>query len=361
LTVLGRTGHGEGNEPMFGIFGPARISLKELAALSRRLSVQLTAGVDLRRIWLHEVEAARGATRRRYADIRETIAGGDSLTQALATTEGFFPPLFCELVDVGEQSGHLAEVLRSLAENYEHQITLRRKFRSEMSYPMLQLTLALVIVGVLIWAMGFIGQMTGTTVDILQFGLVGTRGLTIYLSFLAAVGVGGFILWQKIRGGVLWTRPLQKLIMRVPALSGALNTLALSRLTWSLSITLSAGMELRQALALSLRSTHTAHFVEQIDPIWRSIRGGSELYEAMTETGVFPARIVDAIAVGERSGQLAETMELLSEQYQDEARAALTVLTRLAGFGVWVMVAGLIIFLIFRIFSFYTGMLESFT
>jgi type IV pilus assembly protein PilC len=171
--------------------------------------------------------------------------------------------------------------------------------------------------------------------------------------------VGGFILWQKIRGGVLWTRPLQKLIMRVPALSGALNTLALSRLTWSLSITLSAGMELRQALALSLRSTHTAHFVEQIDPIWRSIRGGSELHEAMTETGVFPRRIVDAIAVGERSGRLSETMELLSEQYQDEARAALTVLTRVAGMGVWIMVAGLIIFLIFRIFSFYLGALNG--
>ena len=214
--------------------------------------------------------------------------GGDNLTEALAATNEFFPPLFCELVDVGEQSGHLAEVLRELAENYEHQITLRRKFRSEMSYPIMQLTLALLVVGGLIWVMGFINQMTGQNLDILQFGLVGTPGLIIYVSFLAAVGVGGFVLWQKIRRGALWTRPLQALIMRVPALSAPLNTLALSRLTWSLSVTLGAGMDLRQALALSLRSTHTWRFVEQIDPIWRSIRGGSELHEAMTETGVFP-------------------------------------------------------------------------
>jgi type II secretory pathway component PulF len=344
---------------MFGIFGPPRIALKELAALARRLSVQLTAGVDLRRIWLHEVERAHGTTRSRYADIQEMIAGGDNLTDALAATNNFFPPLFCELVDVGEQSGHLAEVLRSLAENYEHQVTLRRRFRSEMSYPMFQLTAALLVVGVLIWAMEFIGKMTGTTPDILQLGLVGTRGLMIYVSFLAAVGVGGYVLWQKIRGGVLWTRPLQKLIMRVPALSDALNTLALARLTWSLSVTLGAGMELRQALALSLRSTHTWRFVEQTDPIWRSIRGGRELHEAMTETGVFPARILDAIAVGERSGRLSETMELLADQYQDEARAALTVMTRLAGIGVWVLVSGLIIFLIFRIFSQYIGVLNN--
>jgi hypothetical protein len=53
-------------------------------------------------------------------------------------------------------------------------------------------------------------------------------------------------------------------------------------------------------------------------------------------------------------------LELLADQYQDEARAALTVLTRLAGVGVWVMVAGMIIFLIFRIASFYIGTLNSF-
>lgn len=346
---------------MFGIFGPARISLTELAALARRLSVQLAAGVDLRRMWLHEVDGARGVTRSRYEDIREAIDTGHSMTEALALTNQFFPPLFCELVDVGEQSGHLAEVLRELAQNYEHQITLRRKLRSEMSYPIMQLTLALLVVGGMIWLMGFINQSTGQKLDILQFGLVGTPGLIIYLSFLAGIGVGGFVLWQKIRRGALWTRPLQTLIMRVPAVSAPLNTLALARLTWSLSVTLGAGMDLRQALALSLRSTHTWRFVDQIEPIWRSIRGGSELHEAMAETGVFPRRIVDAISVGERSGRLSETMELLSEQYQDESRAALSIITKLAGMGVWVMVAGMIIFLIFRIFSFYTGVLKSFT
>ncbi len=344
---------------MFGIFGPPRISLTELAALARRLSVQLTAGVDLRRVWQHEVEAAHGVTRSRYDDIREAIDRGDNMTEALKATNNFFPPLFCELVDVGEQSGHLAEVLRELAENYEHQITLRRKFLSEMSYPMMQLTMALIVVGLLIWVMGMIGKSGGQQVDILRFGLVGTEGLIVYLSFLAAVGVGGYVLWQKIRQGVLWTRPLQALIMRVPALSGALDTLALARLTWSLSVTLGAGMEpAAGGFALSLRSTPHWRYVEQIEPIWRTIRGGSELHEAMTETGAFPRRIIDAISVGERSGRLSETMKLLSDQYQDEARAAMTVLTRMAGIGVWVVVSGLIIFLIFRIFSFYLGVIQ---
>ncbi|HTU25594.1 MAG TPA: type II secretion system F family protein, partial [Pirellulales bacterium] len=137
------------------------------------------------------------------------------------------------------------------------------------------------------------------------------------------------------------------------------TTMAMARMTWAMSLTLGAGMELRHALALSLRSTLTARFADQIDPIWQSIRGGSELHEAMDETGVFPRRLIDAIAVGERSGRLSETMELMSQQYQDEAREALTVLVRFAGMAVGGLVAVLIIFLIFRIFSFYVGMINE--
>jgi len=135
--------------------------------------------------------------------------------------------------------------------------------------------------------------------------------------------------------------------------------LSLSRLTWALALTTGSGMDLRRALDLSLRSTHAWRYIDQIDPIWRSIRGGSELHEAMFQTGVFPDRIVDAIAVGERSGRLSETMQTLSDQYQDEARSALAVLTRIAGIVVWMAVATLIIFFIFRLFSFYLGVLND--
>jgi type II secretory pathway component PulF len=344
---------------MLGIFGPPRISLVALAALAHRLSVQLASGVDMRRIWQHEVEAAHGTTRNRFVTIRDEVNHGQNLAEAFAATDGYFPPLFLELVNVGEQTGHLAEVLRELASNYDHQITLRRKFRSELTGPILKLVLALTVVGVLIELMGLINQSTGQNLDILGFGLLGTPGLIVYLTGLGVIAVAGFVLWQNVRRGMLWTRPLQRLVMRVPALSGPLVTLALSRLTWALSLTMGAGMDMRRALDLSLRSTHTLRYIDQIDPIWRSIRNGSELHEAMDATGVFPARIVDAVAVAERSGRLSETMQVLSEQYQDEARAALMVLTRVAGGAVWLAVSGLIIFLIFRIFSFYLGVLDS--
>ena len=48
-------------------------------------------------------------------------------------------------------------------------------------------------------------------------------------------------------------------------------------------------------------------------------------------------------------------MENLSRQYQDQARTATAVLTTLAGFAVWIMIAAIIILMIFRLFGFYIG------
>ncbi len=136
---------------MIGIFGAARIKLVDLAALAHRMSTQLAAGVDLRKIWDHEVDAALGTTRQRYIARGFCSAlislRGENLAEAFKEADDFFPPLFCELVDVGEQSGHLAEVLAQMTTNYNHQIALRRKFRSQMTYPIIQLTLALLVVG----------------------------------------------------------------------------------------------------------------------------------------------------------------------------------------------------------------------
>ena len=343
------------------MLGQPRIGLTDLAPLSRRLATQLAAGVDARRVWTREAEIARGRDRRPLRQISEAVNQGSSMAEAMAATGEFFPALFRELVDVGEQSGHLAEVFRQLSGHYDHLIAMRRDFRGAITWPVIQLFLALTIVGGLIWVMGVIG--TGKNgkplLDLLGLGLYGTRGLTIYLTFLACVGGALGFVYYAIRRGLLWTRPLQAAIMRIPKLGTALETLAMSRLCWSLHVTFESGMDLRRALALSLRSTHNVRYTSQIEPVWQSVRSGRELYEALEQTGVFPRSFIDAMEVGERSGRMSETLSILSQQYQEEARSALSMLTKIAGFAVWMLVAALIVSMIFRIAGSYVNMINN--
>jgi type II secretory pathway component PulF len=260
---------------------------------------------------------------------------------------------------VGEQSGHMGEIFAQLAEYYQDQIARRRSFLAAIAWPMFQLAMALAIVGLLIWVTGLIGQMTGVPIDILGFGLVGNRGLAIYLAFVAAVGILLFALIRASVRGLVWTRPIQRGVLRIPVLGPALQTLALARLAWSMDQTMNAGMELRQALQLSLRSTNNAFYTDRIERIDAEIAGGNSIHEAFRAAGGFPADFLDALEVGEHSGQLVESMGLLSRQYQDQARVALATLTTVAGLAVWAVVATLIIALIFRLFMFYLGAIND--
>jgi type II secretory pathway component PulF len=340
------------------LFSP-RIGLKPLARLCRQLSTSLAAGIDVRKVWQRETERAFGARKAKFQQISMSVAAGESMAAALAKTGDFFPDIFRELSEVGEQSGRLAEVYRQMAEHYDHQLELRRQFLKAISWPMIQLTAAIFIVGIFIYVMGIIATMNpGPPVDLLGLGLMGGRGVVIYLAYVGAAAAVLFLSIQAIRRGGPWSGPLQLVLWRVPVLGKALKTLALSRFSWSFYMTSEAGMDLRKAIPLSLRSTRSIELMRQSDGIVTAIQHGREVHEALREARVFPLEYLDAIEVGEHSGQLVETLALLTREQEDSARSAFGVLTTVAGFAVWCTVAALITAIIFRVFTMYMGLLD---
>jgi type II secretory pathway component PulF len=189
--------------------------------------------------------------------------------------------------------------------------------------------------------------------------LTGGRGLRIYLMFLAFTGTAIWLFLRAIDRGLMWTRPIQRLLLRLPALGKPLQTMALERLAWSMHLTMNTGMDVRRALKLSLRSTQNARYIDQIPAIDAEIVAGNSIHEAFVLAGGYPADFLDTLAVGEESGKIVESMGLLARQYQERARMALAVLAIIAGWAVWALVAALIIALIFRVFSFYLGALND--
>ncbi len=334
------------------LFSP-RIDIKPLADLCHRLSMSLEAGIDARTIWAREAERAQGRTRQHLAIVSDAINHGEATTDALRLTGDFFPTMFCEMVAVGEQTGRLDAVLAQLAEHYQNQLTLRRNFWSSITWPLFQLGVAVTVVGLLIWVTGVLG------VDILGLGIVGERGVQIYALFLAAVGAAVFFLLRAINRGLVWTAPIQRLVLQLPGIGKPLQTVALARLAWSMHVTLESGMEVRQALRLSLRSSHNARYTDQIPLIVAEISAGNSIHEAFCRAGGYPLEFLDTLAVGEQSGKIVESMRVLARQYQERARTALATLTTLAGWAVWAVVAAMLIALIFRVFSFYLGAING--
>ena len=144
-----------------GGFFSSRIPLRDCAALCRRLATSLNAGIDVRKALTREAEHGRGIVLRRHmAAINEAVGNGENLAAAMAATGDFFPPLFHEMVEVGEQTGHQGEIFAQLASHYENQVQLRRTFVASITWPMFQLCVAVAVVGFLIWIGG--GSATKT-------------------------------------------------------------------------------------------------------------------------------------------------------------------------------------------------------
>ena len=341
-------------------FFSSRIPLRNCAALCRRLATALIAGIDVRKVLAREAQQGRGrAARQRFAAISAAVDRGESLAAAVAATGDYFPPLFQEMVEVGEQTGHEGEIFAQLAEHYENQLQLRRTFLASITWPMFQLLVALATVGFLIWIADFIGRGAGQPIDFLGFGLTGNRGLAIYLALVATAGILVIVTVRAANRGLLCVRPIQRGIMSAPVLGPALRTLALARLAWSMHLTMNAGMEVGRALRLSLKSTGNARYIDCGQTIDAAIAAGQSIYEAFCRTRCFPPDFLDTLQVGEQSGNLVESMAHLSRQYREQARSALATLTTFAGFGVWALVAAMIIFVIFRLFFFYFNALNG--
>jgi len=212
-----------------------------------------------------------------------------------------------------------------------------------------------------IWVMGIIGSMpNGEPVDILGFGLVGTRGLLIYMAIVSSV-IGAFtILGLALFRGQLGAEPM-RLALKLPVVGGALKTSALSRFAWTLSISLDSGLDAGRAIRLALRSTQNAYYTSKSEMIETAVAEGREFHEGMREAGVFPDEFLDAMEMAELSGTQVDSLDRLANDYRHKAQTASKTLTIAATFIVWGGTAMIIIALIFRIAAFYIGMLNDLT
>src|SRR3954471_21997748 len=226
------------------LFEP-QLSNKSLAEMCHRLAIETDTGIDIRRTWQRETDITRGRVQPYIASIRDAVARGDTLADALTSTGSVFPPLFLEMARVGEQTGTLAKVFSRLETHYRRQVRAERIFLGAIAWPMFELAFAILIVGGLIWILGVIAQRNnGQPIDILGFGLIGTRGLIIYCVLVTFISMCVASVVIALNRGMLWTRGLQRALIQLPAVGNALQRIALARIAWSLHLMLNVDLGL---------------------------------------------------------------------------------------------------------------------
>ena len=327
----------------------AHISTRSLINLSHRVGTALRSGVDVRRVWEMETRHASGPLRERLETIREKVAVGEHVADAMRQTGGYFPPMFVQMVEIGEATGKLDEVLLRLAEHYEHQQQMKRAFWFGVAWPLFELVGAVLVIGLLIFVLGVIEGMSHTEMpNITGIGLKGTSGAIIW--FLGCGLIAGAIAFTShglVRG---WFGPQPVLLaMKIPVLGKSLESLALSRLTWSLALSLDSGMDARRAVELSIKAAQNPYYESSLARVTGGIRANREFHESFREAGVFPEDFCNQLEAAEIAGATTESLLRLAKEYEDRARTAMRVLTAIATVLVMLLVGVVMIVAIFTL------------
>jgi type II secretory pathway component PulF len=328
----------------------ANISTRSLINLSHRVGTALRSGIDARRVWEMESRHASGTMRQRLERIRDRVAAGEPVADAMRGLDGYFPPMFVQMVEIGEQTGKLDEVLLRLAEHYEHQQQMRRTFWFGIAWPLIELVLGVLVIGLLIFVLGVIEGYTGNeTANITGLGLKGASGATIWLLGCGLfAGAIAFTAHGLSRG---WFGPRPVLLaMKIPVLGKCLESLALSRLTWSLALALDSGMDARRAAELSIKAAQNPYYDSSLGRVTGGIRANKEFHESFRTAGIFPEEFVNRLEAAELAGSTSESLLQLAKEYEERSRTAMRVLTAIATVLITLLVAAAMIVAIFVLF-----------
>ncbi|ASQ45874.1 type II secretion system F family protein [Legionella clemsonensis] len=306
-----------------------KINKHEITIFSRQMATMIAAGLPLIQAFdVIEKGAVNNYLKKLVATIKYDIEASYTFAEALQKHPAYFSSLFCSLIEAGEKSGALAIMLNKVATYQEKLDTVRKKITRIMAYPLTVLLMALLItVGLLLFVIPQFAVLFNTFGAELPFL---TQGV-IYLSHLLQ-NHGFFILGTSMTliGGVFYSRKnfphfshyWDKALLKLPVLGRFLVQSIIVRFSRTLAVTLSAGLPLMQALHAAGNVTGNSVYQLASYRIQDAVSYGQSLRLALENAGIFPALVIQMIAIGEESGTLEAMLNKIADYYEGEINNA---------------------------------------
>ncbi|MEN0128149.1 MAG: type II secretion system F family protein [Brevundimonas sp.] len=316
-------------------FGGNKISLKDLAVMSRQLATMIDAGLSLLRalsILADQTESKPLA--KIISQVRNDVEVGTSFSVALAKHPETFPPLMINMVKAGEVGGFLDQTLVSIADNFEAEVKLRGKIKSAMTYPVVVFVVAVVAtIGMLLFIVPVFASMFDNLGGKLplptQILMWISQALKIVIIPLV-VALGAFTFWWgKHKNDRAVREKVDPYKLKIPVFGNLFRKIAVSRFTRNFGTMIHAGVPLLQALDIVGETSGNLVIERAARAVQESVRRGESLAGPLAQHDVFPPMVVQMIAVGEDTGALDTMLSKVADFYDQEVESTTEQLTSL--------------------------------
>lgn len=317
--------------PGFG----GKVTEKDIVIFTRQFATMIDAGLPL--VQCLEILASQSENKvlaKTVGEVRADVEGGATYADALRKHPKVFDELYVNMVAAGETGGILDTILNRLAKHIEKTMKLKKQIKSAMVYPTTIMGVAgIVIMVLMVWVIPIFAKMFidfGGTLPALTQLVIGTSHFMQrnVLFIVGGVFLSGWLFkwYYGTPGGRV---NIDRISLKLPVIGDLIRKAAVAKFTRTLGTLISSGVPILEGLGIVAKTSGNKVIEQALVNARQSISEGKTIADPLGKEKVFPAMVVQMIAVGETTGALDAMLSKIADFYDDEVDAAVAALTSL--------------------------------
>ncbi len=257
-----------------------------------------------------------------FNEINEKVERNGTLHKALEES-GIFPDYMVNMVDIGERTGKLDDVMESLSLYYEREDSLKKRIKSAVLYPFILIMMMGIVIGVLVVQVLPIfnqvfenlgSQMSAVSTLVMDIGLTAAMVALVIIGILVLIIIGMFI-YSKTKAG---TNFFSRFFSKFPLTRKLAEKIASGRFASVISMMVSSGYNTEEAIELAPRIINNDRVNEKIGKCKKLIDGGSSFADALFKVQIFSGIYSRMVGIGFKTGAVDTVMKKLADIYDEE-------------------------------------------
>jgi type IV pilus assembly protein PilC len=310
------------------------VTTKDVVIFSRQFSTMVNAGLPiLQGLTIVAEQAENPDFRVIMTKIRDDISNGVPLSDAMAKHPKAFSTLYVNMIKAGEQGGILDVILERLSEYMEKAEGVARKVKSAMMYPIVVMSVAVMVVVFLMIKVvptfkdvftSFGAKLPLPTQIVCNVSDFLSSWKALFILVFAAVFAVAVFLYRKTKTGAYnW----DKMLLSLPVFGVLARKASVAKFTRTLGTLVKSGVPILDALETVGKTSGNLVIERAVNKARDSVREGKTLTQPLKESKVFPPMVTQMINVGEETGALDTMLSKVADFYEAEVDAAVEGLT----------------------------------
>lgn len=309
--------------PSFGV------SVKEKIFFTKNLQVMIASGLSLpRSISILSAQAKNKKLKEALEAIKTEITQGKNFSESMQKYPGIFSDFYCSMVKVGEETGTLEKVLDILDKQLEKDYDLQCKVKGALIYPAVIFVL-MIGIGVLMLVY-VVPTLSATFVELkvelpmttrIVMGLGNFFKSNILLIFLlTALFIAGMAKFIRTNIG---KKSYDNLMLLMPIISPIVKNINSAYTVRNLSSLIASGVSLPRALEITANTLGNYQYKTALIESEEKVKKGEKFSETLKKyDSIYPATLIQMIAVGEETGETSVILSKLADFYENEVSEA---------------------------------------